>query len=95
MFDARQTCFELGGQRMHQLVFGNTDRLVRVTESVLGDDAIPSPTEKEPDGGGIGLAPQLRIDATQIEVELTGVLGTAFAGLELDDHEAPQVKVIE
>jgi hypothetical protein len=95
LLDAREVRFELCGQRLHQLILRDADRLVDVAERVLGDDAVVGLAEQEADRRVVVLVAQQLVDRAQVEVQLARVLGLELDGLELQHHEAAQAQVIE
>src|ERR1035441_9517746 len=74
---------------------GDAHRSRRVPESVFGNDSILRFAQNEADAGMVVWVAEKVIHSRQVEVHLPGVLGPKGAHLEIDDHEAAKLQVIE
>jgi hypothetical protein len=68
--------------------------LVDVTENVIGDDPVARLAENEADGRLVVFVTQLVVDNRAAKIRLAGEFRLKLAGLQFDDYEAAQAKMI-
>lgn len=68
LFDAGQIGLQWLGERLKELVFGDSHGLGVVPQSILGDDAVLAFAEQQADGGLIVGGFDLRVHGAEIEV---------------------------
>lgn len=77
------------------LPLGDGDGLGQATQSVLDYDLVLRATEQEPDGGLVVRVPKEVVSRRKVQIELSDERRLEGDGLELDDNEASEHKVIE
>lgn len=78
-----------------QLVTGHADRFVEIAQRVLRHQVIPVAAQNQADREIVFRCLDLLVHGGEIEIELTGIFRLEGAALQLDDHIAMQLQMVE
>lgn len=97
LLDRRETALQIFGQSLREarLPFGNAHRFLDTSQGVLHFQISPGSTQQQSDRRIVFWGTQQIVYCGKIEVQLAGMLGLEGPLLQLDDHEAVKLRVIE